>query len=45
MEKRDKLKKKILFFIGIRPELIKFYQLIYLFKKKKSYFLSVHVQN
>ena len=33
MEKRNKLKKKILFFIGTRPELIKLYPLIYIFKK------------
>ncbi len=38
MEKRDKLKKKILFFIGTRPELIKLYPLIYLFKKEKKLF-------
>ncbi len=38
MEKRNKLKKKILFFIGTRPELIKLYPLIYYFKKEKKLF-------
>lgn len=38
MEKSNKLKKKILFFVGTRPELIKLYPLIKVLKKEKKNF-------